>query len=170
MANILIINGPNLNLLGIREPHTYGPTSLETLNTYLQAKAKTLGHHLTVLQSNEEHTLINKIQSTSLDGTHFLLFNPAAFTHTSIALRDALLAVKTPFIEIHISNIYAREPFRATSYFSDIAVGVISGLGIKGYEFALEAAHMQLTATRTVGARHASPAGSSIPAPDTTSI
>ena len=145
MANILVINGPNLNLLGTREPLTYGYTSLEALGHHLQARAKTLGHHLTLLQSNQEHTLIDRIQATLSEDTHFILFNPAAFTHTSIALRDALLAVKTPFIEIHISNIYAREPFRATSYFSDIAVGVISGLGLKGYEFALEAAHKILT-------------------------
>ncbi len=140
MAQILVLNGPNLNLLGVREPSYYGRTTLPELDSMLNSKAQALGHELYTYQSNSEHTLIERIHSTLQDGTDFILFNPAAFTHTSIALRDALLAVKTPFIEVHLSNIHARETFRHHSYFSDIAIGVISGLGPQGYFYALEAA------------------------------
>jgi 3-dehydroquinate dehydratase-2 len=144
MASILIINGPNLNLLGQREPDHYGAQSLATINARLEQRAKALGHELVFFQSNAEHELVERIQSASADGCAFIIINPAAFTHTSVALRDALAAVAIPFIEIHLSNIYSREAFRSHSYFSDLAVGVISGLGAVGYELALEAAARQL--------------------------
>lgn len=139
MANILILNGPNLNLLGLREPDIYGSASLEDIHTHLRATAVELGHVLQTFQSNAEHMLIDRIHQAQ-GQVDFIIINPAAFTHTSIALRDALVAVKIPFIEIHLSNIHARESFRHHSYFSDIAVGVISGLGSLGYELALQAA------------------------------
>jgi 3-dehydroquinate dehydratase-2 len=140
MPKILILNGPNLNLLGTREPEHYGRGSLDTIEQGLQSLAKGHGYEVVMWQSNAEDALIDRIHAAGSDGISFILFNPAAFTHTSIALRDALLAVKIPFIEIHLSNIHAREAFRQKSYFSDIAQGVISGLGPIGYELALRAA------------------------------
>lgn len=139
MANILVLNGPNLNLLGLREPEMYGGKSLAEINAHLFEKATQLGHILDAFQSNAEHELISTIHQ-ALGSVDFIIFNPAAFTHTSIALRDALLGVKIPFIEVHLSNINAREAFRHKSYFSDIAVGIITGLGALGYELALQAA------------------------------
>lgn len=140
MANILVLHGPNLNLLGKREVKHYGATGLHAINTHLITTGNHLGHGVHCLQSNAEHELIARIHSAAHDGTDFIIINPAAFTHTSIALRDALLGVNIPFIEVHLSNIYAREAFRQHSYFSDIAVGTISGLGAYGYELALQAA------------------------------
>lgn len=140
MARLLVLNGPNLNLLGTREPEVYGRTTLAQIEESLGAEAKRLGHTLDCAQSNAEHELIERIQRARTDGVQFILINPGAFTHTSIALRDALLAVAIPFIEIHISNVFAREPFRQKSYLSDAAVGVISGLGVQGYSLALAAA------------------------------
>ncbi|NEX16806.1 MAG: type II 3-dehydroquinate dehydratase [Halochromatium sp.] len=145
MAKILCLNGPNLNLLGTREPETYGRDTLESIGSRLCANAEAAGHALQLVQSNAEHALIDAIHQARSDGVAFILFNPAAFTHSSIALRDALLAVSIPFIEVHLSNIYAREPFRAHSYFSDIAEGVISGLGAEGYSLALTAALQRLS-------------------------
>ncbi len=136
--NILIVHGPNLNLLGMREPEIYGSTTLLDINRNLDKLAESAGITLDFFQSNAESALIERIQHAMSDGTNFIIINPAAYTHTSIALRDALAATKLPFIEVHLSNIYARESFRQRSYFSDIAIGIISGLGIKGYELALE--------------------------------
>lgn len=144
MASILVLNGPNLNLLGTREPAIYGSTGLDDINRRLETKAGAAGHSLTAFQANAEHELVNRIHQAREDGVDFILINPAAFTHTSVAIRDALLGVDIPFIEIHLSNVYKREEFRKHSYFSDIAVGVISGLGALGYELALEAAIQQL--------------------------
>jgi 3-dehydroquinate dehydratase-2 len=138
MSKILVLHGPNLNLLGEREPTHYGKTTLADINQQLAEIAEAAGHSLTSFQSNAEHLLIEKIQ-TVYHQVNFIIINPAAFTHTSVALRDALLAVAIPFIEVHLSNVHAREPFRHHSYFSDIAVGVISGLGAKGYTLALQA-------------------------------
>ncbi|MHB8254115.1 MAG: type II 3-dehydroquinate dehydratase [Acidiferrobacter sp.] len=145
MAELLILNGPNLDLLGAREPRHYGETSLAVIEGRLTILAAETAHSIAFLQSNAEHELITRIHEAATDGTRFIVFNPAAFTHTSIALRDALSAVGLPFIEVHLSNVYSREPFRHHSYFSDIAVGVISGLGALGYELALTAAisHLQ---------------------------
>ena len=140
MATILVLNGPNLNLLGTREPEVYGNTTLADINQRLTDIATAAGHHLQALQSNAEYELIDRIHDARQEGVNFILFNPAAFTHTSIALRDALLGVKIPFIEVHLSNVHRRESFRQTSYFSDIAEGVICGLGNQGYELALSAA------------------------------
>lgn len=148
MANLLLLNGPNLNLLGVREPDTYGRTTLDDIVRDLQALAKSEGHQLDHVQSNAEHVLIERIHAARLDGTAFIIINPAAFTHTSVALRDALLAVGLPFIEVHLSNVHARERFRRHSYFSDIAVGVIAGLGAQGYELALRAALARLSASK----------------------
>ena len=139
MKKILILHGPNLNLLGLREPSVYGATSLAALNEQLQKHANMADIVLTAKQSNSESELINTIHQASEDKINYLIINPAAYTHTSIAMRDALLAVQIPFIEVHISNVYAREPFRHHSYFSDIAEGVISGLGTNGYLLALQA-------------------------------
>ncbi len=144
MAKLLLLNGPNLNLLGEREPERYGTITLSEIEARLIALAKAAGHTLTCFQSNAEHALIERIQNAQGEGIAFILFNPAAFTHTSIALRDALAAVNIPFIEIHLSNIYARESFRHHSYLSELAVGVISGLGAEGYELALSAALRRL--------------------------
>ena len=144
MKNILVINGPNLNLLGSREPDLYGTTSLETLVDDLTHQANTLGYALQHVQSNAEHTLIDCIHAAK-DNTNFIIINPAAFTHTSIACRDALLAVGIPFIEVHLSNVDGRESFRQTSFFSDIAVGKISGFGPYSYILALNAADHFLT-------------------------
>ncbi len=138
MKNILVLHGPNLNLLGTREPEVYGRVTLDEINAKLAAQAQKNGAKLTHLQSNAEAALVERVQQARGDGTDFIIINPAAFTHTSVALRDALAAVAIPFIEVHLSNVHAREAFRKESYFSDIAVGVISGLGAKGYELALE--------------------------------
>ncbi|SEJ14328.1 type II 3-dehydroquinate dehydratase [Nitrosomonas eutropha] len=138
VAKILVVHGPNLNLLGRREPSIYGHTTLEDINRNLVAKAQAASVVLDTFQSNAEHELIDRVQEAMNDGTGFIIINPAALTHTSIALRDALAATNLPFVEIHLSNIYAREHFRHTSYFSDIAVGVISGLGAAGYKLALQ--------------------------------
>jgi 3-dehydroquinate dehydratase-2 len=138
MKNVLVLHGPNLNLLGTREPEVYGRVTLDEINAKLAAQAQKNGAKLTYLQSNAEAALVERVQQARGDGTDFIIINPAAFTHTSVALRDALAAVAIPFIEVHLSNVHAREAFRKESYFSDIAVGVISGLGAKGYELALE--------------------------------
>jgi len=140
MPKILILNGPNLNLLGSREPEHYGSVSLDGINKQLGEQAQQAGTRLLTFQSNAEHELIDQIHAAPHEGIDFIIFNPAGFTHTSIALRDALLGVGIPFIEVHLSNVHAREDFRKHSYFSDIAVGVISGLGPIGYELALRAA------------------------------
>ena len=140
MATILVLNGPNLNLLGTREPEIYGNSTLDDINKRLSNIATAAGHHLLVLQSNAEYELIDRIHDARQEGVNFIIFNPAAFTHTSIALRHALLGVKIPFIEVHLSNVHRRESFRQTSYFSDIAEGVICGLGNQSYELALNAA------------------------------
>ncbi|MBI4694176.1 MAG: type II 3-dehydroquinate dehydratase [Gammaproteobacteria bacterium] len=140
MARILLLNGPNLNLLGEREPDKYGHTTLPEIEAMLSAAASTAGHELVAFQSNAEHALIDRIHAARKEQVAFILINPGAFTHTSIALRDALLGVAIPFIEVHLSNVHAREPFRHHSYFSDIARGVIVGLGVQGYELALAAA------------------------------
>jgi 3-dehydroquinate dehydratase II len=136
--SIIVLHGPNLNLLGLREPQHYGNATLDSINQRLAARAKTAGVALEAFQSNSEAELVNKVQSLAGNKADFILINPAAFTHTSVALRDALAAVKIPFIEVHLSNVHARESFRHHSYFSDIAVGVICGLGALGYELALE--------------------------------
>jgi 3-dehydroquinate dehydratase-2 len=140
MALILVLNGPNLNLLGRREPGHYGLVTLDQIQRALSDAAREAGVTIAFVQSNAEHVLIEAVHRAPEDGTRFILLNPAAFTHTSVALRDALLAVAIPFIEVHLSNVHAREPFRSHSYFSDIAVGVISGLGAEGYLLALRAA------------------------------
>lgn len=147
MAKLLVLNGPNLNLLGRREPTIYGSLTLADLETALRDEAAQAGHELLAFQSNAEHELIDRIHAARTEGVAFIIFNPAAFSHTSIALRDALTAVAIPFIEVHISNIQAREPFRHRSYFSDIAVGSIAGLGTHGYLLAVQAAIEQLTKT-----------------------
>lgn len=139
MARFLVLHGPNLNLLGNREPGIYGSKSLADIDRNLLHQAKSQGHDLSSFQSNAEHELISRIHAAQQQAVDFIIFNPAAFTHTSIALRDALLAVDMPFIEIHLSNVHARDSFRQHSYFSDIAVGVITGLGSYGYELALMA-------------------------------
>lgn len=140
MAAILLLHGPNLNLLGQREPALYGSDTLQDIERHLQTLARGAGHSLATLQSNAEHELIDRIQAAANDGTAYILFNPGAFTHTSVALRDALLAVEIPFIEVHLSNVHAREAFRRQSYFSDIAAGIVCGFGALGYELALQAA------------------------------
>ena len=144
MAKILVLHGPNLNMLGKREPALYGHATLDDINTKILALSQALGHDCTTFQSNAEEALIHRIQN-NFDEVDFIIFNPAAFTHTSIALRDALLAVGTPFIELHLSNIARRETFRRESYFSDIALGTITGLGAEGYLLALRYAHHHLT-------------------------
>ena len=140
MAQFLLINGPNLNLLGSREPEVYGATTLKDIEARSKAVAKELGHKLACYQSNAEHDLIDRVQQAAKDGVDFIIFNPGAFTHTSIALRDAFLAVAIPFIEIHLSNTFAREEFRHNSYFSDIANACLFGFGDYGYELAIHAA------------------------------
>ena len=140
MATILVLHGPNLNLLGNREPAVYGSKSLAEINQALLQQAQASGHHLLAMQSNAEYELVERAQDAGQEGVNFIIINPAALTHTSIALRDALSAVEIPFIEVHLSNVHAREAFRQHSYFSDIAVGVICGLGSQGYELALDAA------------------------------
>jgi len=143
MLRILLLNGPNLNLLGMREPATYGAATLADIEKSLESSAARLGYRLDAFQSNSEAELVDRVQAAA-GKTAFILLNPGACTHTSVALRDALLAVAIPFIEIHISNIHAREEFRKQSYFSDIARGTITGLGACGYELALQAAHQFL--------------------------
>jgi 3-dehydroquinate dehydratase II len=144
MARVLLLNGPNLNLLGAREPSVYGTDTLESIEQRTAAVARESGHELIAFQSNAEHELIERIHRARGEGVTFLILNPAAFTHTSVALRDAVLASGLPFIEVHLSNPHAREAFRRHSYFSDIALGVISGLGAFGYEAALRAAALRL--------------------------
>ncbi len=140
MATILVLHGPNLNMLGVREPDVYGHESLADINERLQRQAADQGHHLLHLQSNAEYELIERVHEARSEGVDYILINPAAFTHTSVALRDALLASGIAFIEVHLSNVHAREAFRHHSYFSDIAEGVICGLGSLGYDLALQAA------------------------------
>lgn len=144
MPDLLVINGPNLNLLGTREPEHYGRDTLDDINQRLSKQASAAGVSIECVQSNAEVELIEHIHRAGKEGVRFILINPAAFTHTSVALRDALIGVEIPFIEIHLSNVHAREAFREHSYFSDVAVGVISGLGSLGYELALQAALQQL--------------------------
>ncbi|MEZ5464229.1 MAG: type II 3-dehydroquinate dehydratase [Lysobacteraceae bacterium] len=144
MPRLLLINGPNLNLLGTREPEIYGATTLDEIVADLASRGAELGLALDAFQSNAEHELVERVQAARQDGTDFILINPAAFTHTSVALRDALAAVAIPFIEIHLSNPHAREPFRRHSYFSDAAVGVVAGFGPLSYGLALTAAARQL--------------------------
>jgi 3-dehydroquinate dehydratase-2 len=147
VSELLLINGPNLNLLGSREPKLYGNRSLPQIENDLISEAERLGHRLNVYQSNHEGELIDRVHKARTDAVAYILLNPGAYTHTSVALRDAMLAVNIPFIEVHLSNTYAREAFRKHSYFSDIARGVIVGLGPLGYRLALQAAHAQLAAT-----------------------
>lgn len=146
MHRLLVLHGPNLNLLGRREPQVYGHTDLPTINARCTARAQAAGHALDCLQSNAEHVLIDRVQAAGDDGTDFIIINPGALTHTSVALRDALAGVAVPFIEVHLSNLAAREPFRRHSYFSDLARGVISGLGPVGYELAVDGALAWLSA------------------------
>lgn len=144
MAQLLLLHGPNLNLLGSREPEVYGRVTLADIDADLRTRTGAAGHALEAFQSNAEHELVNRVQAAADDGTAFILINPAAFTHTSVALRDALTGVAIPFIEIHLSNPHAREPFRQHSYFSDKAVGVICGFGADSYRYALDAALARL--------------------------
>jgi 3-dehydroquinate dehydratase-2 len=137
MAKLLVLHGPNLNLLGTREPELYGAVTLDDVNARLRKLAADAGHELACLQSNAEHELVDAIHHAADDAVHGIVINPGAFTHTSVALRDALLGVSIPFIEVHISNVHAREAFRRDSYLSDVAIGVITGLGVAGYEYAL---------------------------------
>jgi 3-dehydroquinate dehydratase-2 len=146
MAKLLVLHGPNLNLLGTREPEVYGRTTLADIDAGLAEQARQAGHALESFQSNAEHELVNRVQAARQDGTAFVLINPAAFTHTSVALRDALAAVALPYIEIHLSNPHSREPFRHHSYFSDRAVGVVCGFGADSYRYALDAALTRLSA------------------------
>ena len=144
MPRVLLLNGPNLNLLGSREPDVYGAETLASIEKRAAEVAQEVGHELTAFQSNAEHELIDRVHRARADGIGFLIFNPGAFTHTSVALRDAVMAVRLPFIEVHLSNTHAREAFRRHSYFSDIAVGVIAGFGALGYELAVRAAARHL--------------------------
>jgi 3-dehydroquinate dehydratase-2 len=144
MAQLLVLHGPNLDLLGTREPEVYGRTTLAQIDEDLRIRAETAGHGLEALQSNAEHVLVERVHGARTDGTAFILINPAAFTHTSVALRDALAAVAIPFIEIHLSNPHAREDFRRLSYFSDLALGVVCGFGADSYRYALDAALARL--------------------------
>ena len=144
MAQLLVLHGPNLNLLGTREPEVYGRATLADIDADLAARATAAGHRLESLQSNAEHVLVERVQAARSDGTAFILVNPAAFTHTSVALRDALAAVAIPFVEVHLSNPHAREPFRRQSYFSDLALGVVAGFGPDSYRYALDAAIARL--------------------------
>ncbi|WP_110675556.1 type II 3-dehydroquinate dehydratase [Salinicola sp. RZ23] len=144
MARLLVLNGPNLNLLGTREPEVYGTTTLDDIHVMLTQRALSAGHQLEWLQSNAEHELVERVHRAREERIDFILLNPAAFTHTSVALRDALTGVAIPFIELHLSNVHAREPFRAHSYFTDVARGVIAGFGADSYSLALDAAMAQL--------------------------
>jgi len=137
MAQLLVLNGPNLNLLGEREPQYYGTTTLADINSRLTQLAEAAGHQLQSFQSNAEHALIDRVQQAAKEGVAFVVLNPAGLTSTSVSLRDALTGTSIPFVEVHLSNVFAREPFRRKSYFSDVAIGVVSGLGAKGYELAL---------------------------------
>ncbi|HRE13894.1 MAG TPA: type II 3-dehydroquinate dehydratase [Usitatibacteraceae bacterium] len=148
MSGILVLHGPNLNLLGTREPDVYGSVTLPEIDRRLAERGRAAGVTVRSFQSNAEAPLIERIHGAKSDETAFIIINPAAFTHTSVALRDALAAVGIPFIEVHLSNVHAREPFRKHSYFTDLAVGVISGLGAQGYELALEAALTRLAAPK----------------------
>ena len=150
MAKLLVLHGPNLNLLGTREPEVYGHTTLAQIDTDLRARTEAAGHAFDSLQSNAEHALVDRIQAAREDDTAVILINPAAFTHTSVAIRDALAAVAIPFYEVHLSNPHRREPFRHTSYFSDLALGVVCGFGADSYRYALDAALSRLAA----GAAH----------------
>ncbi len=145
IASVLVLQGPNLNLLGTREPDVYGATTLQQIHDHLQQVASQLQIHLETFQSNSEGALIDRIHEAGQNKVQFILINPGAYTHTSVAIRDALAGVSIPFIEVHLSNIYQRESFRHHSFLSDIAVGVICGLGAHGYELALRAAHQRLT-------------------------
>lgn len=145
MAKILLLNGPNLNLLGQREPEVYGHDPLADVVQGARQKATQLGHRLEDFQSNAEHELVERIHQAKRDAVDIIIFNPGAFTHTSVSLRDALLGVDIPFIELHLSNVFAREAFRRRSFLSDVALGVISGMGAAGYDLAVEAAHGKLT-------------------------
>ena len=144
MTKILILHGPNLNLLGDREPHIYGSDTLDDINQRCQVQCANSGHELTSLQSNAEADFIDRLHNARRDGTDFMLVNFGAFTHTSIAIRDAILATEIPFIEVHLSNLYSREEYRQHSFFTDIAIGSIVGLGAQGYELALQAAFKRL--------------------------
>ena len=144
MAKLLVLHGPNLNLLGSREPEVYGRDTLADIDARLAAQAQAAGHQLSSFQSNAEHALVERVQQARAEGIDWILINPAAFTHTSIALRDALAAVAIPFIEVHLSNVHAREPFRRHSYLSDLAVGLVCGFGADSYTLALEAALRRL--------------------------
>ena len=146
MAKLLVLHGPNLNLLGTREPGLYGAQTLAAIDDQLAQQAAAAGHDLRTRQSNAEHELVEAVQRAREDNVAFIVFNPAAFTHTSVALRDALLAVDIPFVEVHMSNVHAREEFRRRSYFSDIAQGVIAGFGANGYEYALAEAMRRVEA------------------------
>ncbi len=147
MASILVLHGPNLNLLGTREPDIYGSTTLDDINTELTHRCLATGHHIQFLQSNAEYELIDRIHDAKQEGINFIIINPAAFTHTSVAIRDALAGVAIPFIEVHLSNVHTREPFRQHSYFSDLAQGVICGFGAHSYYLALDAAIDAMTTT-----------------------
>jgi len=144
MANLLLLNGPNLGLLGHREPEVYGRTTLADIEAQLREQAADFGHSLEAFQSDAEHELIERVHAAR-GSVDFILFNPAAFTHTSVALRDALLAVEVPFVEVHLSNVASREDFRQRSFFADIAVGTVAGFGVASYELALTAAHRHLS-------------------------
>ncbi|PCK09776.1 MAG: type II 3-dehydroquinate dehydratase [Alteromonadaceae bacterium] len=144
MATILVLHGPNLNLLGTREPEIYGSTTLDDINELLTTQCIERGHHIQILQSNAEYELIERIHDARNEGVNFIVINPAAFTHTSVAIRDALAATAIPFVECHLSNVFQREPFRHHSYFSDLACGVICGFGAQSYELALSAAFKKL--------------------------
>lgn len=144
MARLMVLHGPNLNLLGQREPEIYGHTTLDEINSAITRRAESLGHQVACFQHNAEHELIEHIQAAKTDAVDFIIINPGAYTHTSIALRDAFLSVNIPFIEVHLSNVFAREEFRRQSYLSDIAVAVISGAGAIGYELAILAAECRL--------------------------
>ena len=151
MAKLLLLHGPNLNLLGTREPEVYGRATLADIDASLRERTEAAGHAFESLQSNAEHVLVDRIQAARADGTAFILINPAAFTHTSVAIRDALAAVALPFIEVHLSNPHRREPFRHTSYFSDLAVGVVCGFGADSYRYALDAALARLQPGSGIG-------------------
>ncbi len=146
MATITVLNGPNLNLLGLREPNHYGNHTLADIKQRLEQQAAAFGYQLNFHQNNAEHEIVELIHQAYPAQVDFIIINPAAFTHTSVAIRDALLATRIPFIEVHLSNVYAREPFRRQSYLSDIATGIICGLGATGYELALQAAHQHICA------------------------
>jgi len=151
-SRVLVLHGPNLNLLGTREPRVYGREALSAINRRLMAAGRTAGTKVLCYQSNVEGELIERIQQAARNGVRFIVFNPAAYTHTSVALRDALAGVAIPFIEVHLSNVHAREPFRHRSYFSDLAVGTICGLGSRGYDFALDFA-LKATALKAAARR-----------------